>query len=201
MSHHSVVVVVEDDLSEAVMRRLIVEANQSLKIDRIINERGNQMIRVGMQEKYPSASHVIPHIILTDLDQIACAPTLINFWHANNSPSRLLFRVAVRETESWLLADRHGVAGFLAVPVARIPANPETLPDPKRVLINLARRSRKLRLAQEIVPAPGSAAPIGPFYNARLSEFVASSWNVDEARRTAPSFNRAFERVAEFLQN
>lgn len=55
----------------------------------------------------------------------------------------MCFRIAVREVEAWLLADAEQAAGFLAVPLARIPAEPETLPDPKATLIALAGRSRK----------------------------------------------------------
>lgn len=198
MSELSILVVVEDELSEAVMRRLVASAGSRLRVDRVVNERGNSKIKAGIP-KYKLASHTVPHIVLTDLDRTPCAPTLLDEWRISKLPPQMLFRVAVREVEAWLLADRHGLADFLAVPAIKIPLDPESLEDPKRSLINIARRSRKRRLAQEIVPEIGSAATIGPLYNARLSEFVRQGWNIDEARWAAPSLDRALRRVSEFL--
>lgn len=199
MTERSILVVVEDELSEAVMRRLIASSSPRLRVDRVINERGNSQIRIGIP-KYKTASHALPHIVLTDLDRIPCAPALLGEWRVGELPARMLFRIAVREVEAWLLADRSGIATFLDVPTTKVPLHPELLDDPKKSLIGLARKSRKRRLAQEIVPENGSAASIGPLYNAHLSRFVSENWNIDEARRLAPSLDKAFHRVAEFLK-
>lgn len=200
MNDLSVMVVVEDDLSDAVMRRLIASSGRRLRVDRVINERGNSQIRIGIQ-KYKSASHWVPHIVLTDLDRTPCAPTLLSEWRVGDLPRRMLFRVAVREVEAWLLADRKGIAEFLAVPTTKIPQDPESLDDPKQTLINLARKSRKRSLAQEIVPENGSVAKYGPLYNARLSQFVSEGWNIDDARLLAPSLDRTLLRIQEFLRD
>jgi hypothetical protein len=199
MNGQSILVVVEDPLSEAVMRRLIASYGRQLRVDRVINKHGNTEIRKGIPT-YKSASHSVPHFVLTDLDRTPCAPALLNDWRIGELPARMLFRVAVREVEAWLLADRNGIADFLAIPANKVPANPESLDDPKRALINLARKSRKRKLMQEIVPENGSAARIGPLYNVRLSEFVRDDWDIDEARRQAPSLDKAALRVNEFLR-
>jgi hypothetical protein len=200
MNGLSVMVVVEDDLSEAVMRRLIASSGSRFSVDRVINERGNTQIKKGIL-KYKTASHSVPHIVLTDLDRIPCAPVLLNDWRVGELPQRMLFRIAVREVEAWLLADRKGIAEFLAVPTTKIPQQPESLDDPKQTLINLARKSRKRSLAQEIVPENGSVAKYGPLYNARLSQFVSEGWNLDDARRLAPSLDRTVLRIHEFLRD
>jgi hypothetical protein len=114
-------------------------------------------------------------------------------------PPRLLFRIAVREVEAWLLADREGIANFLGVAKIKVPQNPEAEHDPKNTLINLARKSRKRRLTIEIVPEPGSRASIGPLYNARLSEFVMEHWDVGNARLSSPSLDRALHRLSLFM--
>ena len=193
-----IVVAVEDELSGVVMRRLIAASGRNFAIDRLINTRGNGQLKSGMK-KFKSASHALPHVILTDLDNYTCPLALLKNWKAVHLPPRLLFRIAVREVESWLLADREGIAEFLHVAVAKVPRNPETEADPKRSLINLARRSRKRRLAEELVPSIGSSATIGPLYNARLSEFVNSAWDIDRAKVLADSLSRTISRLAVFL--
>lgn len=195
----SIAVVVEDELSGAVMRKLITATGRNFVIDRMINARGNAQIKVGMQQKFRSSSYVLPHVVLTDLDRYPCPPALLDNWGATDLPPQLLFRIAVREVEAWLLADREGIAEFLHVAVSKVPHTPEAEDDPKRTLINLARRSRKRRLAQELVPSPDSAAPIGPLYNARLSEFVNDKWDVDRAKLLADSLSRTLNRLSVFL--
>lgn len=193
-----IVVAVEDELSGVVMRRLIASSGRDFAIDRLINTRGNSQLKAGMR-KFKSASHGLPHVILTDLDRYTCPPALLEHWRAVHLPPQLLFRIAVREVESWLLADREGIAEFLHVAVAKVPRNPEAELDPKRSLINLARRSRKRRLAEELVPSFGSSATIGPLYNTRLSEFVNSTWDIDRAKVLADSLSRTIGRLAVFL--
>ena len=194
----SIAVVVEDELSGAVMRKLINATGRNFVIDRMINARGYGQIKSGMG-KFRTSSHVLPHVVLTDLDRYSCPPALLNNWEATDLPPRLLFRIAVREVEAWLLADREGIAEFLHVAVSKVPHAPEVESDPKQTLLNLARRSRKKRLAQELVPATGSSATIGPLYNARMSEFVNDRWDIDQAKLLADSLSRSLNRLAEFL--
>lgn len=194
----NIAVVVEDELSGAVMRRVIAATGRDFVIDRIINARGYGQIKSGI-EKFRTSSYALPHVVLTDLDRCPCPPALLDNWGATDLPPQLLFRIAVREVEAWLLADREGIAEFLHVAVSKVPHAPEAENDPKRTLLNLARRSRKKRLAQELVPASGSAASIGPLYNARLSEFVNDRWNVDQAKLLADSLSRTLDRLSVFL--
>ena len=198
MISHSVVLAVEDELSAAVLRRLLEQFQVGLSIDRLINARGYGALKAGL-EKFKSASHVLPHVILTDLDRYPCPPALLEDWKAVSLPPGCLLRVAVREVEAWLLADREGLADFLTVALNKFPEYPETELDPKQKLINLARKCRSRRLSAELVPAPGSSAPIGPGYNARFCEFVVNYWNIDRARNRAPSLDRAINRIATFL--
>lgn len=198
MTECNLLVAVEDGLSAAVMRRLIQTTGRKFVISRTINARGYGRLKADMA-KFKSASHVMPHVVLTDLDQYPCPPALLKDWKAMALPPRLLLRIAVREVEAWLLADREGIANFLSVAKNKVPQDPEAEADPKRTLINLARKSRRQRLAIELVPEMGSSASIGPLYNARLSEFVDTAWDVDRARTVAPSLDRTLSRLASFM--
>ncbi len=194
----SIVIAVEDELSGAVMCRLILFSGRNFTINRVFNARGNVRLKSGMN-KFREASRVLPHIVLTDLDSCPCPPELIEKWNAKQLPSQLLFRIAVREVEAWLMADRAGIAEFLHIAASKVPQAPETEADPKRTLINLARKSRKRRLAQEIVPEVGSSAKIGPLYNSHFVNFVNTCWNIEQARLCAPSLDRALARIVTFL--
>ncbi len=193
-----VVLVVEDELSEVVMRRLVRDYAGHLVIDRVFRPRGCGQIKVRMPQ-FRQACLALPHIVLTDLDRYPCAPALLSDWDADGLPDSLLFRVAVKEVEAWLLADRSGIADFLGVPPVKVPANPELEADPKRTLLNLARKSRKKRLAEGLLPPLGSASPIGPLYNISLGEFVAGNWDVGNAIDNAASLARAVTRISSFV--
>lgn len=180
------------------MRRLIAVSGKNLVIDRVVVTGGNGPLKAGVK-RFIAASHALPHVVLTDLDSSPCPLALLSDWGADCLPPRVLFRVAVREVEAWLMADRSGIAGFLSVPIVKIPACPEAETDPKQTLIGLARKSRKRRLMQELVPQAGSPNRVGPLYNTRLVEFASSVWDVEQARERAPSLDRAMHRLAAFL--
>lgn len=198
MNECHVALAVEDELSAAVMYRLIQETGRNFVVSQFLNARGFGQLKSGMG-KFRNASHALPHIVLTDLDRYPCPPALLAEWGAAALPARMLFRIAVREVEAWLLADRSGIADFLGVAKNKVPHDPEAEADPKLCLINLARNGRRKRLAIEIVPEVGSAASIGPLYNRRLSEFVCGAWNVASARLTSPSLDRALSRLSLFM--
>lgn len=192
------VIVAEDVLSLAVLKKVLLATGRAYDIFREVNERGYGNIRKGIP-KYLNASQGIRHVVLTDLDQASCAPGLRRDWGVATVPDGLQFRVAIRETEAWLLADRAGFAKFAKIDVKKVPAEPERLPDPKQALVNLVRSSRDRRLIAEIVPPQGSRVPIGPFYNERLSEFVRDHWDVSVAEAVAPSLLRTGKRLQGFL--
>jgi hypothetical protein len=151
-------------------------------------------------ENFRNASNVIPHIVMTDLDTYSCPPDLLKDWCVGVLPARMLMRIAVREVESWLLADRSGIANLIKVPVVKIPSLPDELPDPKQVLLNLARHSRSRRFVSEFVPATGSKAKHGPAYNQHLSRFAAQDWDSSRAALASPSLQRSMRRIKEFAQ-
>jgi hypothetical protein len=140
---------------------------------------------------YNAAARYTPWMVLVDLDnEHACAAPLRAAWLPQQAP-RLCFRVAVREVEAWLLADAESIATFLRVPRGRVPAEPETLNDPKAAMVTLAHRSRRSDLREDMVPRNGSGRPVGPAYSSRLIEFASSSWRPGVAAQRAESLRRA----------
>ena len=190
---------VENALSLLLQDKVLAHTGRGYTVLRPLVERGVGNMRKSVP-KYLSASRALPHVVLVDLDQTPCAPQLRGQWGVATLPRSMLFRVAVREAESWVLADQEGFASFAGIPINKISPAPESLADPKQALINLVRRSRNKRLAAELVPAQGSAVSIGPLYNERLGQFVRECWNVDTAMAHAPSLARTFDRLQTFLK-
>ncbi len=143
------------------VKRLIIEAGG--EIGSIYGKRGKDFLRRRIKG-YNNASQYNPWIVLMDLNCDAdCPPPLKNDWLPN--PGKFIcFRIAVREIESWLLADREWFASFFRVRVLDVPANPELLDDPKEKVIELAKRSRSQDIQLDMVPRPGSGRKIGPAY-------------------------------------
>lgn len=192
---NSIILAVEDELSEAISTKILNSFGIEIRI--VLSEGGNAYLRQKAPELNRSASGM-DIFLLTDLDSPDnCPPELIHSWIRTPLNPGFFFRVAVMEVESWLMADRTGVANFLSIPVNRIPLNTDHIPNPKEFLVSLARRSRKRRLRDELVPEPGARIPIGYGYNTRLIEFVRDHWDLERAAAASPSLKRTLDRLAQ----
>ncbi|MDT4954801.1 MAG: hypothetical protein QOJ02_2939 [Acidobacteriota bacterium] len=141
-------------------------------------------------------AHSTYYLALIDFmdTKLSCPPEVITNWLPNRQP-KMLFRVVVREMESWLLADKDNLAEFLKVRANRIPTNPEMVYDPKLELINLARHSISSRIRSALVPEIGSTAQVGKLYNSEMRIFIDTLWNIHAARNYAPSLDRCLRRL------
>jgi len=97
--------------------------------------------------------------------------------------------------EAWLLADHERIARYLRISESRVPVAPEALPDAKRTLVNLARRSRSASVREDFVPHAGRSATVGPLYTARLIEFTERYWRPEVAATASPSLDRALRSL------
>lgn len=190
--------VIEDELSEIVIRRILADTERDYSIGVAFGRTGYGYLRSTANQWNAAAAAGTPIVLLTDLDQHQCPPTLIAGWLDNQCHPNFLFRVAVREVESWLLADRDGFAEFLGINGMLVPVQPDQVADPKQTLINLARRSRRNTLKGSIVPRQGSTAIQGPDYNGCLGEFVRNKWNPNAAKDRSPSLNRTWQKFMTF---
>ena len=182
---------VEGIVDEAVLQRLIRYVGA--RAGPIHGKQGKQFLLQRM-DGYNRAAHFTPWVVLVDLDQDAeCAPPLRTVWLPSPAP-RMGFRVAVREVEAWLLADPETLSAFLGEAASRIPRLPEAEPDPKRTMVDLAGRSRRREIREDMVPRPGSGRSEGPAYASRLIEFALGGrhacWRPDVAARSSQSLRR-----------
>lgn len=198
MSPIPVHLAVEDDLSETVIRKLLLSVGRAYAIGTVFRRGGFGYLRSRARNWNKAAAAGVPIFLLTDLDQHLCPSGLIHDWLGEQPHTNFIFRVAVKEVESWLLADREGFAEFLGISVTKMSLQPDQITDPKQSLINLARRSRRRTLRESIVPRQGSTAAQGPDYNGCLGEFVRNHWNHNSAVKCSPSLTRAWNRLSTF---
>jgi hypothetical protein len=187
----------EDELTELLILKILRTIPNEYATRTIYNRGGNGYLKKNING-FNNAARGVPYFVGTDLDTYDCPPALISDWLAHPKHHNLLIRVAVREAEAWVLADREGFASFLGISAAKIPEDVEALPKPKETLIQLARTSRKRDVRDDICPPPYSTSKVGPNYNARLGGFVIQSWNPDVAKLASPSLNRTMNRLIAF---
>ena len=193
-----ITLVVEDDLSEVVAKRLIGEYLSMAEIYEVFVAGGSIKKYIpGLNQR---ARFLGPVLALADLDRpLSCPAVLVQELTSEllKDPN-LLIRIAVLEIESWILADREAIAGWLGVATNVVSRNPESLDDPKRTLVQIAGRSRNRRLREAIAPIRVLGTNrTGPNYNETLARFVTQNWKPEAARRNAPSLDRAIVRIAE----
>lgn len=191
MTVMSVFLATEDALSEAVGLRLLSEHEGLVHIAPTrLRKGGFGYLRSSMDSWKQLAQRQIV-MLLTDLDRIACPLLLLNDWLGTGQacPDNLIFRIAEREIESWLLADHEAFVQLMGTKVKLSPA-PDTLPDPKQYLLEQAKKaSRAIR--EDLVAEKGAMARQGLGYNVRLVAWVETQWCPARAAERSPSLARA----------
>lgn len=194
-----ITIATEDELSEAVGSRLVAEVLPEFDIVQKLRRGGNGYLRTKCQSFNQMAVRH-PVLLITDLDNSDCASALIESWfgilprHAN-----LKFRVAVREIESWLLADHQGMQNLLVNGANNIAANPDELPNAKEYLLQLAKRAPR-DVRNDLIRTKGALAKQGLGYNSRLCAFVREVWEPARASQRSDSLARAIRRLEELAQ-
>ena len=150
---------------------------------------------------YNAAAARTAWFVLRDLDQDAsCAPEL-KAGLLDSIAEKMCLRIPVRSLEAWLMADRERLASYMAVPLATIPRDVEDIVHPKQTLVNIARRSRRRVILEEMVPRSGTTSVIGTGYSAHLIEFSQSHWNPEIAAQNCPSLAKCIESLKSLHQN
>ena len=190
---------VEGVLDEVVLLRLI-EGLGALS-GSVYGKNGKSFLLEKL-DAYNQAARFVPWVILIDLDHDAdCAPAFLQSCLPNPAPY-MSFRVAVREIEAWLLADRDRLAKFLSVGASRIPHDPENLNRPKSTMVEIARHSRRRDVRENMVPRAGSGRKIGPAYTSLLIEFARDpehGWRPSIAAKSSDSLGRCILRLEQLI--
>lgn len=190
-SHIPLYLAVEDELSDWVLRRVLSGRPRSYAIGAVFGRQGFGYLK-RQATAFNNGARGCPFLVLTDLDRCPCPPQLLAEWLSVPKHSHLLLRVAVREVESWLLADDEGVRRYLGLRRAFTCADPEGLDDPKTTLLNLAESSPRRALREALVARDEGSGRLrqGPDYNGALARFVSEKWNLEQASSRCRSLGR-----------
>lgn len=185
--------VVEGDTDRPVAHKLAQDAGFDLSAKDVIDSGGKSQLDLRVHG-YNRAARGSPWFVLRDLDSDErCAGRVVA--DLIGRPARWMsFRLAIREVESWLLADQEAIAEFLGIDPRQVPTDPDAEANPKQALVDLARRSPSASLRQGMVPRPGEARSVGPLYAFNVIQFGTSTWDVGRAAQRSDSLRRA--RVA-----
>ena len=135
MNLNSVILAVEDTLSDAVSTKIL--ESFGIEIMLRIGFKGNSYLKQKAPSLNQTARGSYDVFMLTDLDSPQnCPPQLIQSWIRAPLNSGFFLRVAVMEVESWIMADRSALARFLSIPVRRIPSNTDDIDNPKEFLVS-----------------------------------------------------------------
>lgn len=190
-------IAVEGDLDQEVIVRLF--RHVGLLPSDVHGKRGRTHLKERISG-YNNSAQYRPWVVLVDLEtDYDCAPILSAQWL--DVPARYMhLRVVVQSIESWLMADRERMSGFLGVSINRLPTQPDLINNPKRLLVDLARRSRRREISEGLVPRVGSGRKVGPEYNSLLSKFVndqENGWRPDVGLAYSDSLARCVQRLQE----
>ncbi len=192
---------VEDTPSAEVARKLVATRNAAaayslLFVDGFPAVTGGQG---ALKKKCPKflnmAKGGLYTFSLADLDTCVCAEALIRQWFALYKgenialPKQVIFRVAIREIESWIMADRDAWSDYIGIARGNFSTKPDALPDPKQYLLSVIRGKGHRKYHRQMLPA--GTASIGPLYNTVLCKFVRERWSSVRASEYSPSLSRA----------
>jgi hypothetical protein len=110
-------------------------------------------------------------------------------------PASLVFRIAVREVESWVLAD-HLAMRELVGKKGVLPRQPDALPDPKQALLGLGKFAPK-SVRDDLIKTIDGQLRQGVGYNARLVHWINTVWKPERAAEHSPSLAQARVRLQE----
>lgn len=198
MNEIHITLAVEDSLSEVVAKKLLMQTQRKYRVIQCLGKNGFGYLKSKINA-FNQAAKGMPFFVLTDQDSTEdCPPSKISKWMNQPCNPNLIFRVAVMEIESWVMADRTAFAEFLSIPLNKLPQKTDSIKDPKQFLLSLAKKSRYGKLKADLVPQPGSTAKVGPDYNNRLIQFVQKEWNTHQASQNSESLAKTLKRLREF---
>ncbi|PIA67571.1 DUF4276 family protein [Pseudomonas sediminis] len=185
----------EDYLSEIVCLRLLKELEGKLTPQLLLRKGGSGYLKSNIR-KWCELSNTLPVLILTDLDNTKCPLLLIQSWlEKDKKPDNLLIRVAVREIESWLIADHEAIQDFLNSK-ERLSVKPDEIQDPKQYLLNLAKKAPR-QIRDDLVQVNKGSIRQGLGYNNLLAKFVTETWDPERAAARSPSLAKARMRLSD----
>ena len=145
-------------------------------------------------KNYWEAARVLPYVVFRDLDRDGggCPVTLRAqlVEHTPGESPDLLIRIVDQCIESWILADRQGVAEFCDRSAANVkpPASHH-----KPYLLSIMKEAK----LKDAVDGKGHELDFGPAYELHLQRLMTHHWSIERAAAESDSLRRALKRLTD----
>lgn len=201
-----VYLVSEDEVTRAIVRRILTEYAPALTVKSELPERGS-----GIRSKiinFNRLSETTPVILLIDLDTTDCAPVLKSkLLEGIEHKENFVINIAVDEAEAWLMADRENFSEYLSVDLDVIPQSTlkkqggmkecREMDVPTKTSYYLTHSLVFMSDNDEIKARIGAVGRRckGKEYNTALVPFIENMWDIEKARRNSDSLCRMVRRI------
>lgn len=186
-------VIVEGETDEPVINALMRAAGWDDSEFRVTSVNGKGVIDRDLKN-YWEAARVLPYVVFRDLDRDGggCPVTLRAelIEHTPGESPDLLIRIVDQCIESWILADRQGVAEFCELPIASV------RPCDSRPKDHLLRLFQKAQF-KDAVLREGGKLVFGPAYALHLQRLMTHHWSIERAAAESDSLRRALKRLTD----
>lgn len=184
-------VIVEGETDEPVINALMHAAGWADHEFFVRSVNGKGVIDRDLKN-YWEAARGHAYVIFRDLDRDGegCPVTLRAqlVEHTPGESPDLLIRIVDQCIESWILADRQGVAEFCERPIASV------RPCDSRPKDHLLRLFQKAQF-KDAVLREGGKLVFGPAYKGHLQNLMNHYWSIERAAVESDSLRRALERL------
>lgn len=145
-------------------------------------------------KNYWEAARFLPYVVFRDLDRDGggCPVTLRAqlVEHTPGESPDLLIRIVDQCIESWILADRHGIAEFCNRSAASVE------PPTSHHKLYLLRLMKEAKL-KDAVEEKGRELDFGPAYELHLQRLMTHHWSIERAAAESDSLRRALKRLTD----
>ena len=186
-------VIVEGPTDEPVINALMREAGWADSEFSVTSANGKGVIDRDIK-KYWDAARSIPYVIFRDLDRDeggcpVAVRSMLSSKTRGESPD-LLIRIVDQCIESWILADRQGVAEFCDRSMASVkpPASHH-----KPYLLSIMKEAK----LKDAVEQKGHELDFGPAYAIHLQRLMTDHWSIERAAAESDSLRRALKRLTD----
>jgi len=186
-------VIVEGPTDEPVINALMRAAGWADSEFSVTSANGKGVIDRDIK-KYWDAARSIPYVIFRDLDRDeggcpVAVRSMLSSKTRGESPD-LLIRIVDQCIESWILADRQGVAEFCDRSMASVkpPASHH-----KPYLLSIMKEAK----LKDAVEQKGHELDFGPAYAIHLQRLMTDHWSIERAAAESDSLRRALKRLTD----
>ena len=184
-------VIVEGETDEPVVTALMRAAGWADSEFNVRSVNGKGAIDRDIK-RYWEAARGHAYVVFRDLDRDGggCPVTLRAelVEHTPGESPDLLIRIVDQCIESWILADRHGIAEFCNRSAASVEPPPS---HHKPYLLSL------MKDVKDAVEEKGRELDFGPAYKGHLQNLMNHHWSIERAATESDSLRRALERLTD----